>query len=308
MAIEKDVLSTGTRQIVTRGMVRSNAPRVTWSKNGQKIEIPVNNTRPALPGNQSGVPVDRCVEKMDNVIPTSTRITKTAPRSMTKAANVARKTTDAPSARLKKVGGRSAKDSTLSVPRRQSFRLAGRLAKPIIATPARITSLPASVPSAPETAVEPPESERLSNPRTPHPPAREQHASHNDASVSRNSGPSDLIYEIESNNQSPTIQTAVQLGTEAGEPPADEETMEQYMLRVNNRIDALEHRELLRAAIAAPFWWDELSRDLQKQVVRLSIAISSGRVQDFNEMLEYPIEHSFWTEEVRYNMDVSKAA
>jgi hypothetical protein len=83
--------------------------------------------------------------------------------------------------------------------------------------------------------------------------------------------------------------------------------MEQYMERVNNRVDAFENRELLRAAITAPFWWNELARDLQKVVVRLSITISSGRVQDLNEVFEYPIEHSFWTEEVRYDINVSRA-
>jgi hypothetical protein len=104
------------------------------------------------------------------------------------------------------------------------------------------------------------------------------------------------------------LESTVRPGAVIHETPVSEETMEQYMMRVHNRVDALEHRELLRAAITAPFWWDELSRDLQKQVVNLSVAISSGRVRDFNEVFEYPIEHSFWTEEVLYNMVVSRAA
>jgi hypothetical protein len=107
---------------------------------------------------------------------------------------------------------------------------------------------------------------------------------------------------------SPIIKSAIRLDTQIHKLPADEETMAQYIKRVRDRIEALENRELLRAAIAAPFWWDELARDLQKQVVRLSIAISSGRVRDFNEVFQYSIEHSFWSEEVRYNMNVSRAA
>jgi hypothetical protein len=116
------------------------------------------------------------------------------------------------------------------------------------------------------------------------------------------------IYHGQSNMVPLILESTVRPGAVIHETPVSEETMEQYMMRVHNRVDALEHRELLRAAITAPFWWDELSRDLQKQVVNLSVAISSGRVRDFNEVFEYPIEHSFWTEEVLYNMVVSRAA
>ena len=49
------------------------------------------------------------------------------------------------------------------------------------------------------------------------------------------------------------------------------------MVAVRNRIDALKSRDLMRAAIAAPFWWEDLAGDLQRQVIRLHLAISAGR-------------------------------
>jgi len=36
----------------------------------------------------------------------------------------------------------------------------------------------------------------------------------------------------------------------------------------------------VRAAVNAPFWSDELHRDLLKEVVKVWLAISSGRFQD----------------------------
>jgi hypothetical protein len=36
---KKKVTSTGTKKMTTRSMARPNAPRVIWSKDGQKIEV-----------------------------------------------------------------------------------------------------------------------------------------------------------------------------------------------------------------------------------------------------------------------------
>ena len=56
--------------------------------------------------------------------------------------------------------------------------------------------------------------------------------------------------------------------------------MHNYMVAVRRRVDALESREFLRAAINAPHWSDQLHRDLLKEVVKVWLAISSGRFQD----------------------------
>lgn len=90
--------------------------------------------------------------------------------------------------------------------------------------------------------------------------------------------------------------------------PVDEDSMVQYMMPVRTRIDALVTREVLIAAINAPFYADELHRDLLKEVVRLWIAISTGRVNDFHEALRLPLDDPFWTEEVLINFTVSQGA
>jgi hypothetical protein len=87
--------------------------------------------------------------------------------------------------------------------------------------------------------------------------------------------------------------------------------MQQYTDGVRLRIEALENQELMKAAIAAiaaPFRWHELSRDLQKQIGRLHLAIAAGRARDFSEILQYPLDHDFWTEVVRYNIIASDFA
>jgi hypothetical protein len=302
---KKVVISLSAKQMVTRSMASPNSPRVTWSKDGRKSEVLMNNTNATSPSSQKNNPVIKGLAKTkENFCPVSTRITKTVSKSMDKTSDAARKTPRRPSARVRGVG-RSEKDPILLAPGRHSVRLAERLSKSIIITPARITTLTSSVPPVHEAAIEVIEAEGLSTLRTSSEASPEHHSlTVNNVPACSITEPSGPIYDVQSNNQSRSLESAVGPGIEAG----DEETMAQYIMRVNNRIDALEYRELLRATIAAPFWWEELSRDLQKQVVRLSIAISSGRVRDFNEVFQYPIEHSFWTEEVHYNMDVSRAA
>ena len=65
--------------------------------------------------------------------------------------------------------------------------------------------------------------------------------------------------------------------------------MHNYMVAVRRRVDALESREFLRAAINAPYWSDELHRDLLKEVVKLWLAISSGRFPSIPWLLERSI-------------------
>lgn len=92
------------------------------------------------------------------------------------------------------------------------------------------------------------------------------------------------------------------------ETPVDEETMAQYMAAIRRRIDAIESRELLLASINAPYWSDELHRDLLKEVVKAWSAISVGRFKDINEVIQLPLEHTYWAEEIRVTQNVSLAA
>lgn len=87
--------------------------------------------------------------------------------------------------------------------------------------------------------------------------------------------------------------------------PTDEGTMHDYMIAIRRRVDALESREFLLAAINAPYWSDELHRDLLKEVVKVWLAISSGQFQDVNEVIQLPLEHAYWTEETRVTSTVS---
>lgn len=89
---------------------------------------------------------------------------------------------------------------------------------------------------------------------------------------------------------------------------ADTETMQSYMAAIRCRIDAIESRELLLASINAPYWSDELHRDLLKEVVKAWSAISVGRFKDINEVIQLPLEHTYWTEEIRVTQNVSLAA
>jgi hypothetical protein len=213
-----------------------------------------------------------------------------------------------PQATAKKTNDRPNEDNTLLLPaNRQSIRLAGRLTKPTINPPSHITPSPNPALPAHEAANGVTEAERLSAMRTSVDFIPEQGSFPvNEVPVSSNTDSSAPIYYGQSNTLSPILESTVRPGAVVHETFVSEETMEQYMMRVHNRIDAFENLELLRAAIVAPFWWDELSRALQKQVVRLHIAIASGRIEDLNEAFQFPLEHSFWTEEVRYNMDVSE--
>lgn len=95
-------------------------------------------------------------------------------------------------------------------------------------------------------------------------------------------------------------------------PPASateldaEITMEEYMDSVDLRIHAAETRELLKAALEAPFWYDEYPRALYTEAIRVYRAISSGRINSFQEALQIPLEDHFWAEEVAVNPVVSK--
>jgi hypothetical protein len=305
--VTRRVSCTGTKQMTTRSMANPIALRVTWGKDGQKIEVPLDNTGPASPRSQNNSPTTNRLGKEKNLHLASTRTRQITTRSMTKLAISPKKSVPRPEPKAKKTNGLSKKDNTLLPANCQSLRLAGRLTKPTINTHSCITPSPAPESPTHEVAIEVIEAERLSALRTSIKSTPEQRSSPvNDVPASSNTDSSAPIYHGQSNPLSPILESTVRPGAIVLETPVSEETMEQYMMRVHNRIDAFENRELLRAAIVAPFWWDELARDLQKQVVRLHIAVASGRVEDLNEVLQFSLEHSFWTEEVRYNMDVSE--
>jgi len=83
-------------------------------------------------------------------------------------------------------------------------------------------------------------------------------------------------------------------------------TMEGYMDSVDLRIHAAETRELLKAAFEAPFWYDEYPRALYTEAIRVYRAISSGRINSFQEAFQIPLEDHFWAEEVAVNPAVSQ--
>jgi len=95
-------------------------------------------------------------------------------------------------------------------------------------------------------------------------------------------------------------------------PPASateldaEITMEEYIDSVDLRIHAAETRELLKAALEAPFWYDEYPRALYTEAIRVYHAISSGRINNFQEALQIPLEDHFWAEEVAVDPVVSE--
>jgi hypothetical protein len=90
---KEGIISTGAKQMVTRSMANSNTPRVTWSKDGQKIQVPLNTTSPTPSFSNRRISAHESIAKKKKiVIPTSTRVTKFAPRRVAKAADAARKT------------------------------------------------------------------------------------------------------------------------------------------------------------------------------------------------------------------------
>jgi hypothetical protein len=75
------------------------------------------------------------------------------------------------------------------------------------------------------------------------------------------------IRSIPSNNLSAVTASVHAPHDDLYKSPAREKTMQQDMIGVRLRIEMLENNELLTAGLAAPFWWHELSRDLQSQTI-----------------------------------------
>lgn len=153
------------------------------------------------------------------------------------------------------------KESTEPAPKRRSTRTVARLNKPANDTTASVN----------ETNAAPPHNTLQSGPAYPENPMDNHTAA----------------------PPFPSIQSADDSAAQAQETTEDETDMKKYMGALRVPIYALETRELMRAAIAAPFWWSDLASDLQKQVIKLHPAILAGQFKDHEEVLQLPIEHVY---------------
>jgi hypothetical protein len=114
------------------------------------------------------------------------------------------------------------------------------------------------------------------------------------------------MYDIQEISSSSTIEDAVESSIEADvEPDTRENDFEEFMDHIDRRIKASERRELLRAALEAPFWWSDLPRALKVEVVRSHLDMISGQVENIQEAFDHPLDHDFWTEEVPFGPEVS---
>jgi hypothetical protein len=275
---QKDV-PTGTNQMTTRSIAKPDVVHIVWTKGGQRSENSLIKYRPV------GAPIPRGVAIAKVINTRSTKSAQIMTKDMVKAAKTTSETTRRPGSRVNKTSGREENNSTLSTKRRHQIRLAQQSIDVNIVAPTTLQDTTSGSTAA-----------RSSTPSSwPNVPA------------STGQSHSPTTRSIPSNTLSSVIGDAVGPGNEDPETRVEEDIMDQYMSQVRLTIEVYEHCELLRAAIASPLWGKDLNREIQKQVVRLYLAIDAGRAKDSDEVLEYPLEHDFWTEQVLYNIDVSRA-
>jgi hypothetical protein len=285
-------------QIVTRRMAAANQTQPSQSAN--------NNIRTASPSNQSEVSI------------VSKHVTKQKEKKKLVSINTAKKSVARSAAEIKRVT-RQPKKATDLAPTRHSTRVASRLPQAITyksnssrnARPSLIdNNVPVRLPSSPEPITDPTEFNDLEANDAPILNISHLHtnATVNDTPVINEGIPSSSVHAVQSNSTSLVNESVLDPVHAYYEALMKEHDMGQFMTMVRRRIAANEKRELLRAAITGPFWWHELHQDLCREVVRLYLAISAGRLQDHDEAVQLPLEHPFWTGEVPDDNAVSPAA
>ena len=271
---------------------------------GTNTEHTASITKTTSPG------ASRVAKKKDQKKLVSTNTKQMMTRSMSKIEDPAKKPAARSNAKVKKVIRQPRKTITPTSIRR-SARKAHRQPQAIIQEPNSSIDAPLAplanitTPNSSAPINDPGEVVELNAISAPDQPNLSQtpDTTVNNAPVTNDDVLPPPLHPVESNN--PALASENRAYYEA---LMEEHDMSHLMTMVRRRIAANEKRELLRAAITGPFWWHELHPALSKEVVRMWLAISAGHVQDYDEAVQLPLEHPFWTGEVRDDNAVSPAA